>query len=64
MRSRQPLIVVVAVICLLGGCGTKGALYVPGVPVGAPWPYPPRTPAPERAEGKPADVPAASDEKR
>ena len=64
MRSRKPTIVVSVLFILLGGCGTKGPLFVPGVPVGAQWPYPAKAPAPQTPERKPADVPATSDEKK
>ena len=61
-------IVVIALWSLTGvlvvGCGTKGPLYIPGVPATAQWPYPTPTPAPQKPEPKPADVPSTSDEKK
>jgi predicted small lipoprotein YifL len=48
----------------LVGCGTKGPLYVPGIPVTAQWPYPTPAPQPAPATPKPADVPATSEEKK
>jgi predicted small lipoprotein YifL len=49
--------------CALAGCGTRGPLYVPGIPNDAPWPYP-EPPGKNSAARKavPADpVPATSD---
>jgi len=51
--------VAVAGVCALGamgmaGCGQKGPLFVPGVPLEAPWPYPPTA----GQQGPPADAKA------
>lgn len=64
MDWKAKAIVVTACVGVLGGCGNKGPLYVPGVPAGAAWPYPQPTPQPKPTERKPADVPAASDAQR
>jgi len=64
MKLLERAIVVTALGMLIAACGTKGPLYIPGVPATAQWPYPTPTPAPQKAEPKPADVPGTSDEKK
>lgn len=67
MRNAKAAIVVSALCTattLLLGCGTKGPLYVPGVPVTAHWPYPTPAAAPQKPAPKPADVPGTTDEKK
>lgn len=67
MRPLRVSILATALGATVIGCGTKGPLYVPGVPVNAQWPYPPRpaaTPPAAPTAPKPADVPATSDEKK
>lgn len=49
---------------LIVGCGTKGALYIPGVPTGASWPYPTPTAPAQKPEKKPDDVPSTSEDKK
>jgi len=63
--GKLKLAIVVTVLCaLIVGCGTKGPLFVPGVPATATWPYPTPTSKPKPPEEKPADVPATSDDKK
>jgi hypothetical protein len=64
MKLRSAAIVVTTLCVLVAGCGTKGPLYVPGVPIETPWPYLSARPAPVAPQPKPADVPGASDEKK
>jgi len=64
MRSSKTVIVGSALCALIAGCGTKGPLYIPGVPADARWPYPTPTPAQQVPDKKPADVPSTSDEKK
>jgi predicted small lipoprotein YifL len=64
MRALRLTIVVTVLSALIVGCGTKGDLYIPGVPATTPWPYPTPTPKPKAPEQKPADVPATSDDKK
>lgn len=64
MKPCRLVIVVITVGTLVGACGTKGPLYVPGVPADASWPYAkPASPA-RPTDRKPAEVPPSSDERR
>lgn len=54
---------VLSAVVLLGACGQKGPLVLPGYPKDAQWPYPPRS-QPAKSEPQPRkapDVPATSD---
>jgi predicted small lipoprotein YifL len=64
MRPRRTAIVVIVLCILIAGCGTKGPLYMPGVPVTAPWPYTKPVAAQQTPEKKPADVPATTEDKQ
>ncbi len=67
MRLLPASILSIALGAATIGCGTKGPLYVPGVPVNAQWPYAPRpaaTPPATPTPPKPADVPATSEDKK
>ncbi|HTT10437.1 MAG TPA: lipoprotein [Burkholderiaceae bacterium] len=64
MRSSPALIVGSALCALIVGCGTKGDLYIPGVPAGTSWPYPKQTPPAQKPEKKPDDVPGSTDESK
>jgi len=64
MRTSRAVIVGAALCALIVGCGTKGALYIPGVPPSAQWPYPKQTPPAQKPEKKPDDVPGSSDQKQ
>jgi hypothetical protein len=64
MRSSWAIIVGSVLCALIVGCGTKGALYIPGVPTGASWPYPTPTAPAQKPEKKPDDVPSTSEDKK
>ncbi|MCS7101311.1 MAG: lipoprotein [Burkholderiaceae bacterium] len=60
----ESILVAAALALLLGACGNKGPLHLPGATPSAPWPYPQPSPKPTAEPRKPAEVPAASDPAR
>ena len=61
LRKAAAIVVATSVAIALASCGQKGPLYVPGVPKGAPWPYPdPPKKSPPPAPAVPT-VPGTSD---
>jgi predicted small lipoprotein YifL len=64
MLRKAALILVAGLLAVLSACGQKGPLQVPGVPVGAPWPYadPPRKAPPPPP--KVPDLPGTTDERK
>lgn len=64
MLRNVALILVAGLLAVLSACGQKGPLQVPGVPVGAPWPYPdpPRKVLPPPP--KVPDLPGTTEERK